>query len=113
MYIYNMKRLPLLILGILMILGSVALFAANKQVGIVEPQQQGQAKQKHLPPIGIALSNITPQFVDDREVDPDSPVPLPDDLKKVKKAVIDMYVEREPIDTLSGSESYRIYLYPL
>jgi hypothetical protein len=89
-----MKRLPLLIFGILVTLGSVALFAATI-VGVVEPERHEQAGQQNLPPIGIDLNGITPQFVDDREADSANPVPLPDDLKRVKKAVIEMYAKRD------------------
>lgn len=98
---YMKKYLLLILLGMLVILGGIALFVANKQSETLEPRQPEQVEQKSLPPIGIDMSTITPQFVDDREADPKNPAPLPDDMKKVKKAVIDMYVEKEP-----GSEEF-------
>lgn len=90
-----MKKYLLLILGMLVILGGIALFVANKQSETLEPRQPEQVEQKSLPPIGIDMSTITPQFVDDREADPKNPAPLPEDLKKIKKAVIDMYARRD------------------
>lgn len=94
-----MKKI-LLVLGVLVVLGG-AVFVVNKKADTIKPEQKEQepeqSQQKNLPPIAIDLSGITPQFVDDREADPENPVPLPEDLKKIKKAVIDMYVARDKV----------------